>query len=324
MLAGRTCTKESAVDTFRSTQATEPIYTLAEGPIWDARSSTLHWVDIPAGAVIHGRLVGDGDGDGDGESIEEFDRTEFGASVGAVGLATDGGLIVAAERGLATIDPSGGIHRGPALLADGINSRMNDAACDPAGRYLVGSLALGAQTDHEVLLCVEPTGPVSVMRDDIALSNGIAWSADGRTVYHVDTLPGRIWTADYDRDAGVARRWRVLFTITDGFPDGMVLDTDGMLWIAIWGAGQVRRYDTAGTLLAVVTVDAPHVSCPAFAGADRGTLVISTARTELTDAQLTQHPFSGSLFIAHPGATGLPENLWAGDTTAPRWGSRIA
>lgn len=303
------------MDTIESTPASAPVYELAEGPIWDERTAQLHWVDIPTGAVIRGRLLATGAGD----TIEEFDRVVLGETVGSVGLAADGGLVVAAALGLATIDPGGGIHRGPALLANEVTSRLNDGSCDPAGGYLVGSLPLGEQTNREVLLRVEPTGPVAVVRHDIGLSNGIAWSPDGQTIYSVDTLHGSISAADFDRNTGEVSGWRLCFTITNGMPDGLVVDTDGALWIAIWGAGQVRRYTTAGTLLAVVVVDAPHVSCPCFAGEDRSTLVISTARTELTDAQVAQHPLSGSLFIAHPGATGLPENLWAGDTAAPQW-----
>ncbi|WP_308467245.1 SMP-30/gluconolactonase/LRE family protein [Rathayibacter soli] len=330
--------------TFESAPATAAEYELAEGPIWDARSATLWWVDIPAGAVIHGRIVAHRR---DGQ-IEELGRTVFGETVGAVGLAADGGLIVAAQRGLATIDLAGRIHHGPPLLAEDADSRMNDGACDPAGRYLVGSLALGtrangtqtqsaqtvgaqetgsrlseARPDRELLLRADPSGAVVVLREDIALSNGIAWSPDGRTIYHVDTSPGHIWAADYDASSGAASDWHVLFTVTDGSPDGMVVDAGGALWVAIWGGGQVRRYDTAGTVLAVVTVDAPHVSCPAFAGPDRSTLVISTAKSGLTDGLLKQHPLSGALFIAHPGVSGLPENLWAGSTAAPQWGVRL-
>lgn len=298
------------MDTFESRSATSTAYELAEGPIWDSRSMTLHWVDIPLGAVVRGRFAGD--------RINEIDRTAFGETVGAVGLAVDGGLIVAAERGLATIDHLGDIHRGPALLVDGVDSRMNDGACDPAGRFIVGSLARGKRTDREVLLSAEPSGPVTVLRKDVSLSNGVAWAPDGRTIYHVDTLPGRIWAANYDCDSGNASSWRVLFSVTDGSPDGLVVDTEGMLWIAIWGAGEVRRYDSAGVLLAVVTVDTPFVSCPAFAGPNLDTLVITTARVGFTDSSVAP-PLAGLLFVAHPGVSGLPENCWAGDSTRPQW-----
>lgn len=292
-------------------RATTSTYELAESPVWDTDGGVLHWVDIPVGAVMHGHLRGD--------KIIETGRTLLTGTVGAVALARDGGLLVAAERGLATIDPLGTIHRGPPLLPNGRDSRLNDGVCDPAGRFLVGSLARGDRVADEVLLQVEPSGSVRVLRSDVELSNGIVWSPSGDTIYHVDTSPGIVWTADYDVGTGHVGSWRVLFKVDDGLPDGMTVDEDGLLWIAIWGRGQVRRYDPTGVLHAVVSVDAPQTSCVTFVGSNLDTLAITTARDELSSDELARYPSSGALFLVRTGVRGLPEHHWSGDTSAPAW-----
>ena len=218
-----------------SAPATPADYALAEGPVWDGRGERLLWVDIPAGAVIVGEL--------EAARIRERERITLGGTVGAVALAEDGGLLVAVDDGLATIAADGAIRRSGGMLSLEGRRRMNDGQCDPAGRFVVGSLALAAPAGREVLLQVDPEGAMATMRTGLGLSNGIAWSPDGRTIYHVDTLAGTLCAADYRPQTGEWGEFVPIVAIEDGAPDGLAVDSAGGLWLAVWGAGEVRRFD---------------------------------------------------------------------------------
>jgi len=190
------------------------------------------------------------------------------------------------------------------------DSRLNDGACDPAGRFLVGSLSLGAREREECLYQFGQDGSVAIVDDDLTLSNGLAWSPDGSVLYSVDTTPGVVWQRPYDVATGSAGARSAVVRLGDGSPDGLCVDTAGNLWVAIWGAGEVRCYSPAGDRLATVTVPAPHTSSVAFVGSARDILLITTARDGLSSVQLDVFPLSGHLFIAHVDATGVPTTPW--------------
>ncbi len=174
---------------FSAAPATPAAYELAEGILFDEAADLVRWVDIWKGRVLAGRLS-------DGR-IEDISSIEIGQTAGAVALAEDGGLLVAAARGLATVSPAGEISIGPDLLGDRRDARLNDGSVDPHGRFVVGSMALGAETGEEVLLRVSADGTVETLRDGIRLSNGIAFAPDGGTIYHVDTLANTISSHSY-------------------------------------------------------------------------------------------------------------------------------
>ncbi|WP_457099068.1 SMP-30/gluconolactonase/LRE family protein [Microbacterium sp. P5_E9] len=294
--------------TFTAEQATDAEFDLAEGIIWDDRASLVRWVDIWKGRVLSGSLR-------EGR-IVDVASVELGQTTGAVALAEDGGLLVAAARGLATISPDGAISFGPDLLGERREVRFNDGSVDPQGRFVVGTLALGAATGEEVLLRVSPDGSVETLRTGIGLSNGIGFAPDGGTIYHVDTLANTVSSHSYGPDAfDDDEPWVHVVTDFPHFPDGLTVGTDGTLWVALWGGSSIRQHSLTGELLDVVYVDATQASCPAFIGPDLATLGITTAQEGLkdwTDA-------SGALFLAEVGATGLPVPRWAGSTTTPYW-----
>jgi sugar lactone lactonase YvrE len=134
-------------------------------------------------------------------------------------------------------------------------------------------------------------------------------------MYSIDTLRQTVFVRDYDPQTGTAGPREPFLTVDEGYPDGMCLDVDEHLWIAMWGLGQVHRYSPAGGLVSVIEVPAPHVSSVAFAGPGLDTLVITTATQDLTDEQLARFPDSGRLFTASPGVAGLPQALWSGSHT---------
>lgn len=297
--------------TFTATASTVTRYRLAEGPVWDAARQRVLWVDINAGQVFEGEF--------DGTQIQQTSRYDFPGTVGAVVSSADGLLLVATGHSLVSLDRSGGRHRLTRVLSIDRASRLNDGACDPAGRFLIGSLALvddAAAKPRELLCRLEFDGSITELDADLMLSNGLGWSPSGTEFYSVDTTPGIVWVRSYDPASGRVGE-REVFLQLDDMPDGMCVDVDGNLWIAIWGAGQVRCYSPSGQALASVSVPAPNTTSVCFIGPGLDTLLITTASTDLTAEQLEQFPDSGRLFTVDVGITGLPTAPWRGDPPGP-------
>jgi len=271
--------------TSRARLAGPQRYSLAEGILWDDRAGHAVWVDIHNGDVVR---------DLDHPVAVHLDTT-----VGAVALAEDGGLLVAGHRGLIAIAADGVISTGPDLV--GVASRLNDGIVDPQGRFIVGSGALSGRSDDQVLLRVSPDGNVETIREGLSLSNGLAFSADG-TLFHVDTW---VKTISALRD----QSWQPVLVLDD-YPDGITIDSDDHLWVALYGTGSVRCYTLDGELLETVTIDTPEATCVGFL--PQG-LAITSGAESATDAN------AGAIFIASVEAKGRTENRWTGSTTTPYW-----
>lgn len=261
-------------------------YWLAEGIIWDDRAGEALWVDIHNGDLLR--------------NLDAPNTTHLDTTVGAVALAEDGGLLVAGHRGLIAISPDGDVSRGPDIIAEG--HRLNDAAVDPEGRLLVGTVSLGQQTNEEQLLRVAPDGSVDVVRTGLSLSNGIGFAADG-TIYHADT-----WV----RQVSAFREgtWQIVLDDFSGYPDGLVVDAADNIWVAEYGAGAVRQFSPEGELLATVEIDTPEATCVGFLPTG---LAITSGRESATDAN------AGAIYLAEVDAVGKPEYRWAGSTSRPYW-----
>ena len=152
-----------------ATPASIERFRLGEGPVWDAARDRLLWVDIEGGAVLEGVL--------DGDTITVTERIGFDTMVGAVAVAADGTLLVAAQEQLVVRHPDGTREDGPRVIPAGEARRLNDGGTDPAGRFLVGTLSLGGPSQREVLVRLEADGRLTVLDDDLSLSNGLAWSS---------------------------------------------------------------------------------------------------------------------------------------------------
>ncbi len=301
------------MQTFTAKRATAGLrHLLAEGPLWDPVRERVLWIDSDRGEVYLGVLTGD-------DRVEPAGRLSFpGESVGAVVVAEDGALLVALRRRLMTVLPGGQRTPGIQLLPDGVGSRLNDGGCDPLGQFVVGSMALDGRAGQESLWRLPTGGPVQTLDTDLSLSNGLAWSPDGRTMYSIDTTPGVVWARSFDPSTGRTGSRYELFAPLPGAgddgPDGVCVDVEGNLWIAVWGSGQVRCCTPSGEVLAVVEVDAPHTASVAFVGPRRDLLLITTASGDLSADQLAAHPDSGQLFTARVGTRGLPVPYWVGPT----------
>ncbi|MGY1683243.1 SMP-30/gluconolactonase/LRE family protein [Geodermatophilus sp. SYSU D01176] len=284
-----------------------------EGPTWDSGRGELLWVDIAAGLVRRAAIGADG-------ALTETGVHRGGDTVGAVVPAADGGWLLAADGGFTHLAADGTARVLLALTGEGGTeadggTRMNDAACDPAGRFYAGTMAFDQRPGAGTLYRLDLDGTVTTVLDGLTVSNGIDWSPDGRTVYLADSGPGVVHAFAYDPGTGAFTDGRVLqeFDPDDGVADGLTVDDEGCVWTALWGGGQVRRWSPDGELLAVVEVPgvAQTSSC-AFAGPARDLLVVSTSAEGLDDAGRAAQPDAGRLFTARPGGTGPPANPYRG------------
>ena len=273
---------------------------LGEGPVWDEREARLYFVDIMAGRV-HRYTPASG-------ALETMETHE---PVGAAALCEDGGLLCALQSGFAVAERFGA---GLRLLASyegaAPDIRMNDGKCDPQGRFWAGTMALDFRPGAGALYRLDPDGRVTRMLEGVTISNGLDWSADGSRMYYIDSPRRMIEVFDFDPGPGTISRRRPFAVIEEGagIPDGMTLDAEGRVWVALWGGGAVRCYGPDGKLLEVIETPAPQTTSCAFGGPDFGELYITTARDGLTDSQLAQAPLSGGLFRARPGVQGRAAN----------------
>ena len=282
-------------------------FLLAEGPVWDAPRGRLLWVDIHAGTVHSGTLV-----DGRIESATVLHRADGTAS--AVAVAEDGALLVAEQEVLAVLHPGGAREEVARVVPVGEQRRLNDGATDPAGRFLVGTMSLsdGAPSGREVLVRLEPDDSLTGIDDDLTLSNGLAWSCDEGLLYSADTGRQTVFVREYDAATGTTGERRTFLRLDEGSPDGNAMDAEDHLWVAVFGAGEVRRYAPDGRLVDSVRVPAPHTTSVAFAGDDLRTLVITTGSAELSDDERRAHPRSGHLFTVRTDVPGRPVAFWRG------------
>jgi sugar lactone lactonase YvrE len=275
---------------------------LGEGPIWDSAAARLLWVDILQGRVHRF----------DPASGQEEIR-EVGQPVGAVTPSRDGSLVMATSRGFERLEwTTGRVSTIAEVEADVPGNRMNDGACDPAGRFWAGTMALDEKGAAGSLYRLDPDGRVSKMAGDISISNGIAWSADARVMYYVDSPTHRIDVFDYDRATGAIANRRALARIAPehGFPDGLVLDADGFIWLALWGGSALHRYAPDGKLDRVVAVPAAYPTKCAFGGAALDELYITSATIALKRAKKSPGPHDGGLMRIRPGVRGQAPNIY--------------
>ena len=282
-------------------QLTGPVAFHAEGPVWSASWGGLRWVDMFAGDVLSMSLSGPAGGD--------IARRRVGAIAAALRPRRGGGAVIAVERGFALEDADGELRVLPDLWADP-GLRMNDGGCDPDGRFYCGSMAYDKAPGRGTLFRLDGDGTTSAIVGGSTISNGLDWSPDGSIAYYIDTPTRRIDVFDYAPDAGLTGR-RTFAEITDslGSPDGLTVDAQGHVWVALFGGSAVRRYRPDGKLDGLIELPVTNVTACTFAGADLDELVITTSREDLPEGS---QPEAGSLFRCRPGVTGQPALEFAG------------
>lgn len=274
---------------------------LAEGPWWDQERQELLWVDIFAGR------------------IHMFDPTtgqdtsiDVGQPVGMVARRRTGGLVCAVRDGIGFINPESNVFElVTPVEADKPGNRMNDGACDPAGRLWAGTMATDLSPSAGSLYRVSTMmQPVPVLTE-VSISNGLDWSPDGQTFYFTDSATRGLDAYDFNVETGEISNPRRLVDLPDPLatPDGIAVDAEGTIWVAMWDGGRVQRFCPQGKLLETVVLPVTRPTSVAFGGADLDQLFITSARNGLSPQQQSDEPHAGAIFVIKLGVTGrLP---WA-------------
>jgi sugar lactone lactonase YvrE len=271
-----------------------------EGPFWDEHHARLLFVDALAGTVVSV--------DGAGAST----RHQLSRVVTVIRRRAAGGYAVATEHGIAVCDESLTTCRPIAEVTSDSAVRTNDGGCDSLGGFIIGTMAYATTSGAGSVFRVSADHQVTKVLDGVSISNGVQWSADGSQVFYVDTPTRRVDVFDVDTATGAwsNRRSHVSISQPDALPDGMAIDEEGGLWVALWGGGCVNHYDVAGRHIETISVpDVSQVSSCAFGGGDRKTLFITTSRQDLAS---NDEPLAGSVFAVQTATRGAPLAEFAG------------
>lgn len=272
--------------------------TLGEGSLWNYRTSELMWVNIKGEILNFYKPEG-------GVNKEMF----TGQMVGTVVPTEKGKILVALQNGIYELDPETGTKK---LIvdpeADKPDNRFNDGKCDPAGRFWAGTMSLVGKQGAGALYRLDPDYSVHKMIDGVGTSNGIVWSADKTKMYYIDTPTAKVMAYDYNNETGEINNPRVAVQIPGGigYPDGMTIDENDNLWVALWGGSAVANFDSkTGQLIRKIEVPAKNVTSCAFGDDDLGTLYITTARESTSDEDLEKFPHAGGVFKIRSGVKGV-------------------
>jgi sugar lactone lactonase YvrE len=275
---------------------------LGECPLWSDLEDRLYWIDIE-GEAIHRYDPASG--------IDE--RRPVPGRPGSIALtATPGRLLLAIRHELAFFEwERGTLERWIPLEPEGTGNRLNDGRCDPAGRFWVGSMfdPASARRSTGMLHRIEPDGDVTTVRSGIGVSNGLAFSPDGSTMYFADTHRETVWAYDYDAATGEAVNERVFLDFGDlpGRPDGACVDRDGCYWIACVYGWAVIRVTPDGAVDRRIDLPVEKPTMPAFGGPEFATLYITSIGAGGSGPSAPGQPDAGGLLAVETGVRGLPE-----------------
>ena len=279
---------------------------LGEGPVWNEVTNQLYWLDI-LGHRLHIHLP---------EQPQDDEMITIEPYISSLAPRQSGGIVLTLQDGFYSYNL---VNKELTLLAEVeaslTDNRFNDGKCDPRGRYLAGSMSLSNQQAKGSLYSMNSAHHTETLLTDVSISNGLAWSAEGNTMYFIDTPTRKVVAFDYNLDTGHISSRRVVVEIGDqpGSPDGMTIDAEGMLWVAHWGGWCVTRWNPHnGQLLQSIAVPASQVTSCAFGGTELDTLYITTARVGLSEEELIKQPNAGGLFSIKLGIKGTPSSMFVG------------
>ena len=276
---------------------------LGEGAIWNHKTNELYWIDI------------------EGKSLNILNpKTNQNRSFPT---ATQIGTVIPKDKEEALIALIDGIYSmnlqtgKTTLFSDMkdalIDCRLNDGKCDPSGRLWVGSMHWQQEKGKAKLFTVKNDGAVVTKIDSVTISNGIVWTKDKKTMYYIDTPTSQIKAYDYNNTTGDISNERVVVEIPEnlGFPDGMTIDSEDMVWVGMWNGNAVIRFNPkTGKLLQKIEVPAHNVTSCAFGGENLETLYITSAKLDMTEEELEKYPLAGSVFKINPGVKGVKSNFF--------------
>jgi len=276
---------------------------LGEGAIWDAKTSQLYWIDIE-GKKLH---ILDPK-----NHVDKVIKTP--SKIGTVVPTENGDVLVALEDGVYQLNLK---TEAITLFADMHKSlegkRLNDGKCDPKGRFWVGSMHMEQKKGAANLYTINNSGLVDTKIDSVTISNGIVWTSDHKTMYYIDTPTSEIKAYDYDMKTGHISNQRVVVKISValGYPDGMTIDEEDMLWVGMWNGNAVIRFNPkTGEILQKIEVPAHNITSCAFGGDDLETLYITSASIDMTEEEKKAYPLAGSVFKVKPEVKGVKSYLF--------------
>ena len=262
--------------------------------MWSSRWGGLRWVDMLRGDVL--QLTDDG----------SVLRTHVDDVAAALRPRRGGGAVIGVRRGFALEDADGSVTHLPELWS-GDEIRMNEGGCDPDGRFLCGTMAYDQRPGAGSLYRLDPDRSVTLVLEGVTISNGLEWSPDGTLAYYVDTPTREISVFDYDSAGGLQDRRP--FASVEAMPDGLTVDAEGGVWIALYDGRAVQHFGADGTPGARVRVPEGRVTACTFGGEHLDRLFITTSREGLS---AEEEPSAGSLLVADVGVRGLPVREFAG------------
>lgn len=276
---------------------------LGEGAFWNYKTQQLLWIDI------------------EGKKLHEYDpKTQSNNTIlmpsrpGTVVPKGEDEVLVALEDGIHFINTNTGEDAVfTDMSSDLKGSRLNDGKCDPSGRLWVGSMHMKQLSNKANLFMVNNAGAYETKMDSVTISNGIVWTSDKKTMYYIDTPTSQIKAYDFDNTTGHISNPRIAVQISEslGFPDGMTIDEDNMLWVGMWNGNAVIRFNPlSGRIDRKIEVPAHNITSCAFGGEDLDILYITTARVDMTDEELEKYPLAGSVFKVIPGVKGVKSTFF--------------
>jgi len=273
---------------------------LGETPLWCDRTRRLWWLDIEQ------------------PKLQSYDpstgETNFtplpGIFAGTQALAAAGEHLLAEDLTLYLRSATDGSRTDLVSVEPGLDNRFNDGRVDPRGRFWVGTMDNQLHRPNGSLYRIDPDGACAKVDNGVIVSNGIAFSPDGRTLYFTDTRRHLCYGYDLDLDDGVVTGRRVFadHTATGDRPDGACVDVDGCIWTAFFAGGRIVRYRPNGSIDRVVAMPVTNPTCLCFGGSDLRTLYVTSATKFLSPAQRAEEPLAGSLFAIEGLGQGLPEH----------------
>ena len=273
--------------------------TVGEGPIWDCQHEELIWIDVLEGQIFFyspltksQRIV----------SVNDH--------VGAVAFDQNYDLVIAQRDGISQYSRSSNQISYIKKVIESPDIRFNDGSVDKFGRFVVGSMGYEPNGDTGTLYSYSLYEELKVLLPKVGISNGICWNSDSTRMYYIDSLTQSIQCFGYDLENGEISNGRELvkFPESEGTPDGMTIDTEGNLWVAMWGGAQIVQLNPSGQIMRRVPLPVTNVTSLTFGGPELNILYITTARYSLSDAMLEKEPLAGSLFKIEGVAQGFLEN----------------
>ena len=276
---------------------------LGEGAIWNYKTKELYWIDIEGKKLnIYNPI------------LKTNKVLSTASRIGTVVPFLENEALIALEDGVHKMNLQTGESRlFTNMKSELVASRLNDGKCDPAGRFWVGSMHLQQEKGKANLYTITSENILQKKIDSVTISNGIVWTSDKKTMYYIDTPTSTIKGFDYNNETGEISNGKIAVQIPEslGFPDGMTIDDENMLWVAMWNGNAVLRYNPkTGKIISKITVPAHNITSCAFGGENLETLYITSARVDMTVEELKQFPLSGAVFKVKPGIKGVNCNFF--------------